>query len=366
MIVADQRVVATFGLPPTALTEVPTPVTLDADAAQASYRWAATERMTGLWCAAAGAGLLQLPAASLDAARASHTHALRVALACEATMAEVTQLLDAAHVPSWLHKGAAVAQLDHADPAWRTFADADMYVRRDHLHRAVAVLEAAGFRRAKPAHRPWWERRFLRGIGMLSPDGVEVDLHVALVVGWFGERLDHDALVALGTDTVDLGGVACRAFGPEGRFLAACYAAELSRGTGLRYLRDLAQLLLVTECDWRAAARLAGHDEGDAVIARAVRRAVTTLGLDPAHPAATWAAEVQPSPTAARALALAEAGWRDEWRADAKSSMLAYGPVERVRFLAGIAFPSKAVRDERGWTVRDEARRAAAFLRAGR
>jgi hypothetical protein len=303
---------------------------------------------------------------ALQAARTAHLGALRVALACEATAVEVTQVLRAAGLQVWLHKGVAVAHLDHPDPGLRTFADTDVLVARRDLQRAVAALESARFVRAKPAHYPWWERRFLRGVGMVSPDGVEVDLHASLVVGWFGERLDHAALRGLGTDALELGGVQCSALGAAGRFLAACYAAELSRGPGRRYLRDLAQLILVTECDWRAAVRVARVGEGDIVIARAVVRAWDSLGLDPLHPVMWWASEVRASPTAARALQLAVAGLRDEWRADAKSSLLAYGPFDSARFLAGIAYPSRAVRDERGWSVRDEARRAAAFLKAGR
>jgi len=360
----SQFVVATFDLPPASIGQEP--VQLTDGAARESFHWAATERLDGLWCAAATAGALRMSDAALAAGRAGHLELLRRAVTCEATGAEAVSALTAAGVPSWLHKGIAVAQLDHLDPARRSFTDVDVLVGRDHLLAATGALQRAGFMRVEAAQYEWWERRFARSVVLRSADGVELDLHATVATGWFGEVLDHAALCRGLGDPVVLGGVTCRGLTPSARFLVSCYAAELSRGPGLRYLRDLAQQLLVTECDWRGAVRLAGHERGDVVVARALLRATATLRLDRAHPAVQWALEVRPEGRAARALEHAESAEVHGWRSDARSALMAFGPIDRFRFLVGVVVPPREVRASRGWALRDQPRRAARFLRVGR
>jgi hypothetical protein len=359
-----QRAVATFELP--AVESIDGPLVVGDDHARRSFRWAVAERLAGLWCAAANDGVLQMSPEVLEECRAAHVEVLRGALTCEATAVEVVSALAARGVQMWLHKGIPVAHLDHPDPARRSFVDVDLLVRRDELAVARGTLEQAGFSAVEPAGHPWWERRFARSVVFRSVEGVEVDVHATVAVGWFGEVLDHAALRGLEAEELVLGGVRCRALSAEGRFLASCYALELSRGPRVRYMRDLAQQLLVTECDWRAAVRIAGHERGDAVIARAVLRAASTLRLDPALPIVQWAFDVHPGSRARRALGYSEAAETHGWRADAHSIMLALGPLDRARFLAGVVFPPSEVRAARHWTARDQVRRAAAFRRAGR
>ncbi len=103
-------------------------------------------------------------------------------------------------------------------------------------------------------------------------DVLESHRHAPLATGYFGEILDHDALrddarTEAGTSTVHLAGVDHRCFGPAGRLLISSYAIVLSRGPGIRLVRDLAQQLLVTGADWQHAARLAG--DGESVLAAA-------------------------------------------------------------------------------------------------
>jgi hypothetical protein len=253
---------------------------------------------------------------------------MRSSLAAEATGLAAIEALRAAGVEPFAFKGIAAAHLDYDDPSQRHFFDADLLVPRPDLARAIDALSAAGFRRNGPSIGRRWEHRFARAVELRFRDGVELDLHASLATGYFGWTLDHDRL-RLDREEFDLGGIECSAFGPTGRFLISCYAVVLSRGPGLRLQRDMAQQLFVTGVDWKATAAVAG--EGEAVVAEALRRLNSRTGTT--HPAFSWAAHFPASPTASSALRLAERAATEGWSADARSTMLALGPVDRVRFI---------------------------------
>jgi len=340
--------------------------------------WAAQERLDGLlWNALMSGELVvggehdadgaprgvdddvQRDGRSYALARETHLTNLKASLAAEATAAVSITALRGAGIDAFLFKGLANAHLDYADPALRNFFDADLLVRRADLAEAIETLLAVGFTRAAPPLRKRWEHRFARAVELRSPEGVELDLHAALATGYFGEILDHDAL-RVEPESVGLGPAQCAAFGPAARLLISCYAIVLSRGPGLRLYRDLAQQLIGTEADWRAAARLAG--DGDAVIAEALLRLNRRFGVD--HEAVEWARGISPSPTARKALSYARAAEQQGWSADARSTMLALTPAERVRFVAGIIAPSRSSLDARRRTLVSHVTRSRGSTRA--
>jgi hypothetical protein len=366
-----QLAIASFGLPPTADssherevgTAEPESVgrveleTVDVGTAELGEltAWAETERLDGLLWSALTTGRIRTPNADgrhgEAVARAAHLAGLRSSLAAEATGVAAVEVLTQAGIEPVVFKGVANAHLDYDRPEHRTFFDADLLVSRAEFADAVEVLVAAGFTRATPPLRERWERRFARAIELRSPDGVELDLHASLATGYFGEILDHDALrddarTEARTSTVHLAGVDHRCFGPAGRLLISSYAIVLSRGPGIRLVRDLAQQLLVTGADWQHAARLAG--DGESVLATALLETAERLGIR--HDAIEWARAVTPSPAAARALAYAGDAHQQGWSADARSTMLALGPIERIRFLGGVVLPSRANLRARGRT----------------
>lgn len=370
---AAQRAVATIGLPDASTNDGGAPRAgrhLGHDELTALIGWAARERLDGLlWLALttgriAGppsttghrnapseglevAGSETAPGPTLDE-RARHIHltGLRSSLAAEATAATAIATLRDAGIAAHVFKGLANAHLDYDTPQQRTFFDADLLVHRSDFGAAIEALADAGFTRTLPPLRERWEQRFARATELRSPDGVELDLHASLATGYFGEILDHDALRDQPA-TVHLGGVDCDAFNASARLLISSYAIVLSRGPGIRLLRDLAQQLLVTGADWREAARLAG--DGAAVLADALLQTGRTLGID--HEAIDWATGVEPSPTASRALAHAADAHDEGWSADARSTMLALGPMDRIRFLAGVVLPSRSNLRARGRTM---------------
>ena len=389
-----QRIVVTFGLPPAGDDPASAPLApldiddiddIDETELRSLVNWAGHERLDGLlWSVLTsgdgltagasddthngngnghghghghgkgdnGANTDNADNANVDRLRQqasdSHVRGLRSSLAAEAAAVAAVDALDATGIDVTLFKGLANAHLDYTRPEHRTFFDADLLVARNDFGAAVDALVAAGFTRSTPPIRERWEQRFARATELRSPDGIEIDLHASLATGYFGERLDHDALRA-NADWIQLAGRRHRTFGPAERLLISSYSIVLSRGPGVRLLRDLAQQLLVTGADWRRAAELAG--DGDVVVARGLIEAADRLGFD--HEAVDWARTVAPTRTAARALAYADDAHHQGWSADARSTMLALGQTERIRFLAGVVLPSRANLRARGRTITD-------------
>jgi hypothetical protein len=323
---------------------------LDADLRAALTEWADSEGLSGPW-----SSLLVECGVADEHAQTLHRIRVRNSLVCEAEAIRVVEQLTSAGVESWLLKGIAAANVDHADPAMRTGVDVDLLVRRTDVHRAVDVLERSGHRRAEAAPRRGWERRYARTLLLLGPAHVELDLHLTLATGYFGAVLPMDELLARSHE-LSLGGVPCRTLGLTGRALHSSYAAVLNRGARLRYLRDLALQITAPRMDIDELVALAERADGQAVVARAVAQAVRAELIDPTHRLAEWALSVQPSRRAARALAFSDAAPAVGWSADARSAMLALGPVAKLRYLMEFAVPRRGSGRRAGQTWRSAVR----------
>jgi hypothetical protein len=345
--------VAGWGLRQTPLE----PAVLDAHEASSLLLWTRNERLDGALVGAVAASDVTLPEAAADQARAQHLEAQHRALACEAMALGALDVLGGADVEAWILKGPAVAHLDYPDPAQRSFVDVDLLVARTELLGAVHALEGAGFVRSEPPWARWWERRYARTIVLRSPEGVELDLHAAIVDSYFGVRLDHLALLGPEPDWVTLGGREVRALAAPARLLAAAYAATISWGPQLRLLRDLGYLLTVSQVDWTAAAEIARPADGEAVIAAAIDRCAHETGIDPHHPAVVWARDVEAPEHVTEALALVATVPSTGWTAAARSILPALGPANRAMFLAGVTAHALRHRSERNRTLTQQLRR---------
>lgn len=315
------------------------PVELEPAAFDELIAWAERERLSGLLHRACLAGDVTIhPDAALHAERLlavldeAVVTGARSSLTAEATGVAAVEALRASGIEGRLFKGIATSHLDYQDPTERTFFDADVVVRRCDLGHSVDVLQRAGFRRGGAFMRPAWERRFARAVELRFDAGAELDLHAALATGYFGMVLDHHVVWA-DVESLRLGGIDCRLFGATSRLLISCYAIVLSRGPRSRLVADLARQLLVSGADWETAVEWAG--DGDCVVGEALRQLGDVLGVE--HDAVEWARRsTEPSPTARRALQHARAAESRGWSEDARSTMLALGAVDRVRFVAGI------------------------------
>jgi hypothetical protein len=320
-------------------------------------------RVQGLLWAAVADGLIAGDHQQMLAARTAYDDAQMHCRTAVATAAEALVVLRNAEVDVRVLKGVATSRLDYSDPADRMFGDADLLIRRDDYGAALNVLTKAGFLREQPAVRGWWEQRFGKAVVFRAPVGGELDLHLAIAGGYFGARLDHEELWATASDPFDVGGVDTHGLDAEGRLLHACAHAVLGGGSGLRTMRDIAQLVLVTGADWQLVIDGARRDGCDLVVAGAVRAAWTDLGLDHQHPLLHWAAGFTPDQAQQRAFAGYTAAFDQGWAPEGHSVLAALGPLDRARFLAGLAVPSRASMNARSRTWPEHLRLGVAALR---
>ena len=322
----------------------------DAELRDNVTQWADSEGLTGPWLS-----LLLQHGVSDERLLRTHRDRVMRSLACEAMAVRAVETLQAAGIESWLLKGIAAANADHDDPAMRTSVDADLLVRRRDLHRAVAALDAVGQRRAEPAPRPGWETRHARTVLLHGPEHLELDLHLSLATGYFGSMLPMADILAE-HETVELAGVRCAVLTRTARALHSCYAAVLNRGGNLRYLRDLVVQLGCSEAQTAALIDLSRAADGQAVVARAAAMATQTGLLDEQHPLVVWGAAVRPSARARRALRFADGAHAAGWSADARSAMLAMGPLQKVGYLFEFVVPPRGSGRGVGRTIRSAVR----------
>jgi hypothetical protein len=325
----------------------PSPVVVRDEMAVAVRSLARVHRVQGLLSGAVQAGAVVGAEDFSATVLSDHVEALRTCLAAEATAVEVVAVLAEAGVRPRVLKGVAIAHVDHPDPAQRVFGDIDLMIRRSDLPAALGALGAAGFVRTEPAVRDWWERRYSKAVVLRSPIGVEVDLHLGLVNGFFGVTIDPAELLDRTASPFTVAGTELEALDGPARLLHAAVHVVLGAWSGDRALRDVAQLVLVSRVDWTETAALAFRWRADAVVAEGVRRAWTALGLDPEHPAHQWAVGLRVSDEQRRAMARYASSHREGYRHEALSTLPALALHERALFLAGLAWPSAASRRAR-------------------
>ncbi|MGH3834138.1 MAG: nucleotidyltransferase family protein [Pseudonocardiaceae bacterium] len=263
-----------------------------------------THRVTGLLCAAIDGGALPATEAQVRQARAAHrSRTLRV-LSLERELIAVVDLLAASAIETRVLKGTAVAHLDYSQPSIRSFIDLDILVRPADIDRAVQVLGAAGFIRTLAEPRPGFDRRFDKGMTLVSPARYELDLHRTFVLGPWGVAVDLDALWDCGQEFT-VAGRSLRALSRANRFMHACYHAALGDWPlRLASLRDVAEMLRGADQDGEALIRLASDWGVGAVVAAAVADARRLLGIVTTDELSSWAERYVPSRREAARLAL--------------------------------------------------------------
>ena len=268
---------------------------LDEPAWRAVMAAARANRLTGLLSAATADGAFPATASQTTEARIVHRRQLMRVLALERELIAVYELLDTAGVPTRVLKGSAVARLDYANPAVRSFIDLDLLVQARHVERAVEALSAAGFRRTLAEPRPGFDRRFDKGMTLIPATGYELDLHRTFVLGPWGVVMDADRLWDEG-QTFTLGAASLRALSRPNRFLHACYHAALGNWPlRLGSLRDIAEMLRGWDDAAPVVCGLAAQWGVEAVVAAAVSDTYRLLGLGAETELVQWADRYVPS-----------------------------------------------------------------------
>ncbi|MGB8860470.1 MAG: nucleotidyltransferase family protein, partial [Ilumatobacteraceae bacterium] len=277
-------------------TEATEPLTVPDSMAPVLLDGVRRQRIAGLLCAALADGSMRATPEFHEAAREAHLAGLRTSLACEATAVVTALTLSAAGVPCRVLKGIALAHLDYPDPSMRLFGDADVLVRRADLTAAIAALRGRSFERDQPPVRAWWERRYGKAVVLQAPGGSELDLHLTLTGGFYGLAIDDDDLFREPGETFNVAEQALQALPVAMRLLHAAYHVVLGGGSGLRAMRDVAQLIDVQPGAVADACMWARRWRGEAVLAAAIRSTWSALALPGSHPAVEWAAHLRQHP----------------------------------------------------------------------
>lgn len=264
------------------------PVELDAADLDRALRLVRLDRLGGLLAVAMDDGAVRASSETVAAVRNAWHEQLVGSVRVERLAIRVAAVLDDAGARWRLTKGPALAHLDYADPALRTFGDVDVIVHPDSWVAAVEALTEAGWRRPQPELAGGFDERYGKGATLVDADDLEVDLHRRLAIGRFGVRLPTESLFN-GVESLPIGGRSLPVLPGSDRLLHACFHAALGGFREWRAHRDVAQLLLVSEVDWTGTVGKAERWRVGAVVAGAVLDTWRILDLEVAHPAHAWA-----------------------------------------------------------------------------
>ena len=314
----------------------PLPDHLDSMAASALVSGAQRERLTGVLSTAVRAGDLHLPAEVEGRLTSVHGEALVGCLRLERRLLEVDDLFREEQVPFVVLKGSATAHLDRDDPSERTWSDVDVLVRSEDLDRAVGVLLEAGGSRTHPEHRPGWDSRFGKSVG-IAADAIEVDVHRTLAEGVYGARIPLGRLHSQSVE-LPLAGRTLRALSGPARVLHLAYHAAVgSQVPSLSNLRDLALHFTSPAVGVSEVVDEAVEWGGEAVLWSAVDLVRSGLRLDLGD-WGRWADLHAPSATERRLVLRMQQG--DAGLAKARMDLLReLGWRSRAAYLRGLAMP---------------------------
>lgn len=291
----------------------------------------------------------------------THLGALRSSLAAEAASVVVSDLFRSAGVWHAMLKGCATAQLDYPDPALRVTGDVDVLIGRDDHARVIAILEDAGLRRMAPAFRTGWERRYGKDIALIGDDRIEIDLHLALVAGYFGIAMPTapllDRLV-----TYEVAERQMPALDAMGRLLHACIHTASSTPIRLGSAADVVQIAGSGKVNGNGFVAYATELRCDAIVAHGFTRAWSAFGAEPTE-LSEWANRSRPDDRERKALSAFDgAGGESKWQ----SGLDALPLRRRPGYLLPLLVPSRAHLRHRGRSYADHVRISARRLSLGR
>ncbi len=274
--------------------------------------------------------------------RDRHLSAVHTTMAAHAAAAAASNRLARAGFDDVIVlKGVATGHLDHDRPIDRFSADVDLLVRSGDIERLLTEFPDVV---VPEPRRRGWEARYGKAITVVGETGVELDVHTSLAQGYFGLAIPPDELFGPAVE-FSIAGTRLRALDAPNRLLHAAIHVATSEHIGLHSARDIPQLVLLRDVDWREAVDRARDWGIDALIAGGVLRAWSSLALEP-HPITAWAGGVRP--TGRQRLALSQTG-------GAHSRHYLTGPLALPvhrwpGYLSPIIWPSRAYLDEHGKT----------------
>lgn len=247
------------------------------------------EKLTGLALRSADDGTLPVTSEQRAALENDHVEAMAHAVRLERQLITVADLLGGLGIPLRVLKGSAVAHLDYADTALRSFGDVDILVTSGDVDRAIGALVEAGYRRPTPQAHEGFDRRFGKGATLLAGDDQELDVHRTLAMGAFGYTIRVEDLWD-GSQDFRIGGRDLPALAVEQRMLHACLHAVIGNPhRRVQPHRDVAEMVLFGSYSEARLLELAHRWQALDVLSRALTSTWAMFRIDPDPPLLTWA-----------------------------------------------------------------------------
>jgi hypothetical protein len=248
------------------------------------------QRLIGLMRAAAQDGVLALRAEQWEGLERAFSEVAFDSAEAERSVAELVTHLQACEIECRVLKGPALAHLDYPSPDLRPFVHANLLVRDSRFGDTIEVLGRLGFERAHAEPAAGFDARFRKGTVLVSRTGSSVEVHRTIADGPFALIVKHGELFRTSTP-VQVAGTQVEALGREERLLHACFEARVGDTRPLLIrLRDIVQMVLSHDLDLERIEHLSGSWGAQSLVAEAVRRAWTLLGVTDMVPLSQWAA----------------------------------------------------------------------------
>jgi hypothetical protein len=295
----------------------------------------ATSRRALPWVAAAAdAGMVHNATDEFSSSlRTAHLRAVQATMAVHAEAVSISNRLAEAGINDVIVlKGCATANLDYEQPFDRFSTDVDLLISsRDERMLPEVFAEAS----IPPPRRRGWQVRYGKSITVVDSSGVEIDLHIMLAQSYAGAAIPAHELRQY-RETFEIGGRAMNALDGPGRLIHAAIHAAGSHHQNLNSARDIPQLVLLSEVDWRQAIERATRWRVESFVAQGVRVAWSEFAIED-HPIVEWARGHRP--TGRQELAMLIEGRRP---AGGLMNMPLALPIWRwPDYLAPLLFPSQ-------------------------
>ena len=157
-----------------------------------------------------------------------------------------------------------------------------------------------------------WERRYGKDIALIGDDRVEIDLHLALVAGYFGITMPTVPLLQR-LVTYEVADRPIPALDAMGRLLHACIHTASTTPIRLGSAADVVQIAGSGDVDDVEFAAFAMELRCDAIVARGLARAWDAFGAEPTE-LSEWARRNRPDDRERKALAASTVRGETKWQ----------------------------------------------------
>lgn len=198
----------------------------------------------------------------------------------------VLEQLRAQSIPFRLIKGSALPWSDYPDPQMRPTGDLDLLVPGSRLLESVNALEAIGGDLMNPEPTDGFAQSVFKGLTVVMPSGLEVDLHRLLSWGPIGVRVPEADLWSPGR-TFDRLGTSLVTFDVERTLIHVCAHLLILGAIRASEVRDVAQLAFSEDLDAARAIAIAHRWGHEAILAVGLQMAARELCIDD-HPLSEW------------------------------------------------------------------------------